>query len=65
MGKGSNAQKNKRARENAEKRKKQQGVGGGGAKGIKDRQGGGKAAMDEAKRIREERAQGPFSDTRT
>ena len=31
MGKGSNAQKNKRARENAEKRRKEQGVGGGGA----------------------------------
>ena len=52
MGKGSNAQKNKRARK-MPKRKKQQGVGGGGAKGIKDRQGGGKEAMEEAKRIRE------------
>ena len=54
MGKGSNAQKNKRARENAMKRAASQGDGGGGAAGIAQRKGGGESARLEKEKLRDE-----------
>ena len=54
MGKGSNAQKNKRARENAMKRAGAVGVGGGGASGIAQRKGGGETARIEKEKKRDE-----------
>ena len=55
MGKGSNAQKNKRARENAMKRAASQGDGGGGAAGIAQRKGGGESARLEKEKLRRQK----------
>ena len=54
MGKGSNAQKNKRARENAMKRAASQGEGGGGRAGIAQRKGGGESARLDKEKLRDE-----------